>query len=675
MNVATSAAKTSEKTLLQKCAFALSGGWFVLAMLWCEFWLRVSSSSAEMPFWTVGVLLTAVLTAAISGLFYGLTALLSHKWRYGVLTALFLLGSLICMVQTVYFNIFDNYCILFSVRALGDTGIGDYKDVTTNGILGVLGYLILEAIPFVLWCVFGWRLTKSVAPSVRKSGVTVALSAVLYAMFVAVIALLPRGDLSPWNLYWSTMEVNPSVSTFGAMNTLRLDAKYLLFGGVVNDVSGDPNDLTDVVDENPASATDARDVVMDVDFAALAAAETDDDVKMLHTYFATVAPSKTNAYTGKFQGKNVIWVTAESFYSFAVDENLTPTLYKMAHSGLEFTNYYVPLWGVSTLDGEYSSLVGLLPKSGVWSMWSARENDLHFTVGNVTKRAGYNTFAYHNGTYDYYDRNQSHENLGYDRWTAVGAGLTLPHNVWPNSDVELIEATTDDYLSSDEPFSVYYLTISGHAPNNFAGSAMAKKHEAEVENLPYSEEVRGYIAANLELENAMTTLLDRLEAAGKLDDTLIILTPDHYPYGLSRASLTEMLGKGYDRNFEVYRNTLMVYNPAFAHTVVDKPCCAADVLPTALNLLGAEYDSRLLMGSDILSDSPGLVVFSNRSWITDSGRYNAVTDTFTANAGVTVSPDYVEQVNAIVSKKFTVSALMLDTDYYRTLFGTTPNQP
>ena len=668
------------------------GAWFVAMPLWCELWLRLSSSSAKQPFFTVGIPLTVLLTAAIFGLFYGLSLLLPAKWRYGVLTAIAGFCTLVCMVQTVYFKIFDMYFVLFSARGLGDA-IGDYDSVMWLNIANRTVYLLAEVAPFVLWCVFGWRRMKPVKPGKRKSGMTVVVSAALYAVFFVILAVLPRGDLTPWHLYWNALEINPSVRNFGALNSLRLDVKYQLFGGAVENVTDGPTDLPEMSKTEKSEPTPtatgtaptattpatpafvAKDQVMNLDFAALAKSESNADLKMLDEYFAGIKPSKTNEYTGMFKGKNVIMVTAESFCSFAVDKELTPTLWKMAHEGLEFTNYYTPIWGVSTLDGEYANLTGTFPKSGVWSMWRARGNNLYFTLGNVAKRAGYTTIAYHNGTYDYYDRHESHFNLGYDKWIAVNSGLEMPHDTWPNSDIELIDVTTGDYMTADKPFSVYYLTISGHAPNTFDGSAMSEKHEDEVANLPYSAEVRGYVAANLELEGAMKLLLERLQAAGKLDDTLIVLAADHYPYGLSEASLAEMYGAGYDKNFEIYHNTLMVYNPQFTHTVISKPCYAVDILPTALNLLGEEYDSRLLMGSDILSDAPGLVVFVNRSWITDYGRYNSVTGVFTPNEGVTVPDGYVDSVNAVVSKKFTVSSLILDKDYYGTLFGPTKNHP
>ena len=66
---------------------------------------------------------------------------------------------------------------------------------------------------------------------------------------------------------------------------------------------------------------------------------------------------------------------------------------------------------------------------------------------------------------------------------------------------------------------------------------------------------------------------------------------------------------------------------------MDKPCYSVDIIPTLSNLFGLEYDSRLLAGQDILSDAPGLVIFNDYSYLTELGRYNADTDTFTPNEG------------------------------------------
>lgn len=100
---------------------------------------------------------------------------------------------------------------------------------------------------------------------------------------------------------------------------------------------------------------------------------------------------------------------------------------------------------------------------------------------------------------------------------------------------------------------------------------------------------------------------------------------------------------------------------------VTKPCYSLDILPTLSNLFGLEYDSRLLMGHDVFSDQPGLVVFANHSYLTELGRYDASADVFTPNEGAEVGDDYAADTLTMVNDMFTYSALVLEQDYYHTL--------
>ena len=80
-----------------------------------------------------------------------------------------------------------------------------------------------------------------------------------------------------------------------------------------------------------------------------------------------MTPTEKNKYSGMFKDKNLIVITAEAFSPIAIDKELTPTLYKMYTEGFSFSNFYTPIFYVSTSDGEYVSLTSLLPKEGVWS--------------------------------------------------------------------------------------------------------------------------------------------------------------------------------------------------------------------------------------------------------------------------------------------------------------------
>ena len=99
--------------------------------------------------------------------------------------------------------------------------------------------------------------------------------------------------------------------------------------------------------------------------------------------------------------------------------------------------------------------------------------------------------------------------------------------------------------------------------------------------------------------------------------------------------------------------------------VVEKYCSSLDVMPTLANLFGLSYDSRLMAGRDILSDSPGLVIFSNYSFLDEVGAYNSVTDQFTCWDGSTPDESYVSEQVATVQNRVAYSAAILDQDYYR----------
>jgi arylsulfatase A-like enzyme len=193
---------------------------------------------------------------------------------------------------------------------------------------------------------------------------------------------------------------------------------------------------------------------------------------------------------------------------------------------------------------------------------------------------------------------------------------------------------------------------------------MAAKHREDVADLAYSEEVKAYIACNLELEAAVEYLLEELEINGELENTVIVLSADHYPYALSDEALNELVGHEVDPVFERYRNTIAIWSADQEHLEIDAPVCSLDILPTLLNLFGLEYDSRLLMGRDMFSDTPALVLFNDRSWITDEGRYDATNDILYGD----LEPEYVDAVNQVVNAKFYYSAQILFHDYYRSLF-------
>ncbi len=474
-----------------------------------------------------------------------------------------------------------------------------------------------------------------------------------------------EGINSNKNLYYNLHVPKVTANRMGIFTAMKLDLERLILGFEEN-VSIEVNSLPE-----DAIKEETKYNITDIDFESLIANETDEDIKQMHEYFANQIPSEQNEYTGMFKGKNLVVFVAEGLSNVAIREDVTPNLYKLYNEGFQFDNFYTPLFPVSTADGEYITDTSLIPKEGVWSIYRVQNHYMPYSYANVFKNLGYSTNAYHDHTATYYHRDKYIKTMGYDSYLAVGTGLEdrMNTSLWPNSDYETIEVTTQDYINNDK-FLAYYMTVSGHLNYTTNGNCMAARNWEQVKDLPYSHKARAYLATQIELDKAVGKLIQDLEVAGKLEDTVIVISPDHYPYGLTLSELNELSNYERDNTFEKHHTPLLIWSGSMKEPVkVEKVCSSLDVLPTVLNLFGVEYDSRLLIGNDILSNNKEqMVIFSDRSFITDKGRYSAVQDKFMPNEGVEIPEGYVEQISEIIYQKFKMSTMILDNDYYRKIF-------
>ena len=589
-----------------------------------------------------------------------------------VLAVLTILLSTWMGSQAIYYHLFKTFLTLFSLTKMTMVA-GAFGDMAVGEILLNWFPVLMVAIPAVLALVFRGRLCPA-APRERRAlprGLLLAAGVQLISM--GLVLLCGGGVLSLRYIYFQAAVPVLEVQNFGMMTQTQLEVRRVLFGIAPDDQvlpKLDRRETRRVLDSQSALGTDAASDlhVMDIDFEALKERDQDTpELVEMHDYFSKVEPTAENQWTGRFAGKNLIWIVAEAFSEQMLDPERTPTLWKLAHEGIVCDNFYTPLWGVSTSDGEYVTTTGLVPKSGVWSYSESADNYMPFAFGNQFQKLGYRTLAFHDYLYTYYDRNLSHPNMGYEFY-ALGSGLEL-EEVMPPSDLEMMEQAVPRFVDEDR-FMVYMLTVSGHLNYSREENAQADKHYGEVADLPYSEPVKCYLASQLELEKAMESLLDQLEAAGKLEDTVIVLSADHYPYGLTDEEYSELYGHPVDPVFEIYENSLILWSADLEEPVhVDKYCSSLDVMPTLANLFGLEYDSRLMAGRDILSDTPGLVIFSNYSFLTDQGAYDSTTDVFTMFDGSQPDPEYVADQVAEVQNRVAYSAAILDWDYYRVVFG------
>lgn len=617
-----------------------------------------------------------------------------------VLTGLF---SLVYVIEFIAKRILQSYYPLSTIGTAAGNRLTDYSEVIVEQVVKSIPLIIIFFLPTILLIVFGSRFLGFERFDIRFAGLVLAGAVVFHVVGLGVIHLPWSGDLTPKQLYQVDTNIDDQVEQLGLWTMLRLDLKHQIIKPKAN-LDDDFSDLDtlgggsssssasssgDTSTGNNEPVIDTSPNVMDVDLAAIAESTSNEDIAWLANYFNSATPSKKNEYTGMFEGYNVIQLVIEGFSGYAIDPELTPTLYKLANEGFVFNNYYTALHFTSTSNGECQTLLGLYPKDGM-PITMKRTGELgtncYFSLAQQLGREGYLVNGYH-GNYEMYGRQASHSNLGYN-WKQFGSGLMVDTKedgdiAWPARDTQVIENSVDDYINSDQPFHVYYLTISGHMP--YSDNRVVATYRDTVRALPYSETTQNYIATVMEVDRALELLLQKLEAAGKLDKTLIVATGDHIPY-FNVDTLEELTGKTFGSSedmenikednidFDVYKNTLIMWSASMEEPVqVDKVCCQVDILPTVSNLLGLEYDSRMLAGTDILSDSEGLVVFSSNCWKSDKGFYNRFTQEFTPAAGVTMTAEeqenYVSAMKQLVSYKRSCTARIVENDFYDYVFG------
>ena len=660
---------------------------FPLALLYHELLLRAFDT--QNAFFR-GTLVMVVLFSIATGLLLSLLVNLLHDRRLAqvlmlVVTALWTLLLCVEYCCRSYFKSYFSVGFICTMTGNVVTGFGS----TIPGIVAQrLPFIIAALLPLAL-CIL---LRKRIVTEHRMSKWSL-----LFVTAVSVIFLLIGEGLARWGTYGDSYTYNfqtdAAVSQFGLHTAVRLEAEYALFGTPQPKLELPTQE--DEPDDPPAATTPVEYGynALDIDFQALADSASDSTLRSMAQYFGSLTPSKKNEYTGLFQGKNLVLITAEAFSPWFISRELTPTLYKLTHEGFVCENYYQPGWGQSTTGGEYAVMTGLLPTwvgSNV-SFYASANDDMPFALGNQLRALGYRTGAYHDNIYNYYNRDKTHPNLGYD-YQGVGSGLTMTEDgSWPYSDLEMVQNTIGDYIdgyvSDGTPFHVYYMTVSGHGSYGW-GHAMAAKNRAKAQAAypNASTQVQSYVAANLELENALTYLLEQLEAAGIAEDTVICMSADHYPYLLAEPETdyyNELRGVvDSERDTDRYRNALVLWCGGMENAVtVTEPCSAVDIVPTLSNLFGLEYDSRLLSGRDVLdkdydagsaSGSIPLVILptsSGNSWATAAGVFEASTRTFNARPGVTVEEDYVSRVNNIVALQYNYAQQLIARDYYRVALG------
>ncbi len=660
---------------------------FGAVVLYLEF---VFSAATVGGLFSMGFVYTALFCIVYGTIGYMLSSIFKNKKVNFIISNVWLAATTVMYI--VQFLIYKQFKQFYDINTMtggaGDMFTSYFKELMVLiFVKGGIFIMLLMAVPFVLNLLYGRKIINFSRTPVRIKTLSVSLALLCHILAILMILVHPTNG----PVYSSQYNFQSAVAKFGLVTGMRLDLQKTVFGEnyqfenpefPIQD-SQNPDDGNTVDPDATVETTEPPvvygDNVVDIDFDAINA-KASSKVKKLNEYVRNLTPTKQNEYTGLFKGKNLIFLSAEAFSAELIDQELTPTLYRLATKGIQFTDYYQPA-SAGTTGGEYQNVFGMLPMDGGKSFKNTANHLNYYTMGSQLDRLGYYGIAYHNNSYTYYSRNKTHVNIGYSEgFMGYGNGMEeYVKKAWPQSDYEMISGTLPTYINK-QPFNIYYMTVSGHSNYTKSGNAQTKKHWDRVEHLPYSDTIKGYIAANLDLEDALTHLVAELEKAGIADNTVICLSTDHFPYGLDSDAplgkmpyLSELYGYEVTNYFQRDHSRLILWSGCLEDMepiIVDTPTFSLDVLPTLSNLFGTEFDSRLMPGRDVFSDAPALVYRTNYDWKTELGTYYASSGKFVpASEDVEIPEDYVKTIKAIVKNKISFCDGVLETDYYRKIFG------
>ncbi len=574
-----------------------------------------------------------------------------------------IISIIITLVITIYFEVQYIFYNLFSIPfsfstiSLANQAL-DFSNIIKDAILDHLLVFSLYLIPLIILIILNRKIDFS---KYHKESIISLFFMLITSYIFTFLTLIPSQEKK--DLYFKIDDQISIIDSFGMLTYTKIDLKRQIWGYD-----------TDLIIETKPEEKEPTEIEYGDNILDLNLSETNNNnINKINNYVTNSSPTNKNKYTGLFKDKNLIFILAEGFNEIAVDETRTPTLYKMVNNGFVFNNFYSPVF-LSTTGGEFQATTGLIPTQEILSTWKKKTPKISYALGNTFSQLGYRIHSYHNWTYTYYKRNITMKTLGFTNYLGCGNGLEDRMDCgWLPQDSKMIEVTTPDYLNKEGNFVTYYVTVSGHSPYN-SGDNIARIHLDSVKDLTYSDSVKYYLAAQVELDKMLEELIKDLEESGELDNTVIALVGDHYPYTLSIDEMNEAATYEKDDTIEVNHSNFILWNNQIEEPIViDKVGSQIDVLPTILNLFGIDYDSRLIVGKDILSDYEGLAIFSNRSWTSDYGSYDSSTKTFTLKEGKELKDEtieeYVTRINNRVANSFSISKLIIDNNYYEYILG------
>ena len=266
-------------------------------------------------------------------------------------------------------------------------------------------------------------------------------------------------------------------------------------------------------------------------------------------YFEGKENVQTNEYTNIFEGKNVLVIHAESMQTNAMyltfnGQEVTPNLNKLAREGMFFSNYYSQVSVGTSSDAELTFNTSLMPtKSG--TAFVSYPDRTHISTPSLLKEKGYYTFSMHANNGDFWNRRVMHNSLGYKKFYSKADYKITDENIigLGLNDHEFFTQSVEKLKKIDSKHDNWYglmIMLSNHTP--FSDTDKYGEFDVDIKetitnpdgtreevSYPYLEGTKlgNYYKSYHYADSALGHLIDELDNAGLLEDTVLVIYGDH----------------------------------------------------------------------------------------------------------------------------------------------------
>lgn len=416
------------------------------------------------------------------------------------------------------------------------------------------------------------------------------------------------------------------------------------------------------------------DIIQSTRSSAQRALANSSDIADVVNYTKANYAEPSEKYFGKAKGRNVIFVSIESFQNFLINyevngQEVTPFLNSLTRdkNTFYFNNFFHQTAQGKTSDAEFMMENSLFPLPQGAAFYLKAENTYQATPA-ILKSRGYTSSVFHGNKKSFWNRDIMYKSLGYDKFFDARYYDMSDENVinYGLKDKPFFKESMPLLESLQQPFYAKFITLSNHFPFvlDLGDTSFPKG------NFGDDEVVNRYFQTANYADQALKEFFGYLKSSGLYDNSIIVLYGDHY--GISE-NHNEAMANVIGQEITPYINVQLQRVPLYIHVPgvessgkpVDTYGGEVDVRPTIFHLLGIDTKDYIQIGSDLLSpEHREIVPFRSGDFVTPE--YTSIKGECYENpSGKIVSQTLCEQVDKETKEILSLSDKILYGDLLR----------